>query len=144
MPIRPSGNKRLGRLKQWGSNMLGAGCSHGLKHRGLIHTEFLNIGSHLATLDDEYEITPNERRPCSAFPNVFHPEFEAYCQYVARTRCLPHRDDPWLFGYFIDNELAWWGRGTPGYRSFRRYDEKRPGAYGQARIGGVDVRAFRR
>ena len=102
----------LGRLKQWGFNMLGAGCSHGLKHRGLIHTEFLNIGSHLATLDDEYEITPNERRPCSAFPNVFHPEFEAYCQYVARTRCLPHRDDPWLFGYFIDNELAWWGRGA--------------------------------
>jgi len=103
----------LGRLKQWGFNMLGAGCSPGLKHRGLVHTEFLNIGSHLATLGDEYEITPNERRPCSAFPNVFHPDFEAYCRYVARTRCLPNRDDPWLFGYFIDNELAWWGRGAP-------------------------------
>ena len=103
----------LGRLKQWGFNMLGAGCDPALKHRGLIHTEFLNIGDHLATLGDEYDITPNEHRPCSSFPNVFHPDFEAYCRYVARLRCVPNRDDPWLFGYFIDNELAWWGRGEP-------------------------------
>ncbi len=101
----------LARLKKWGFNMLGAGCDPRLKHRGLVHTEFLNIGDHLATLGDEYEITPNERRPCSSFPNVFHPDFEAYCRYVARARCVPCRDDPWLFGYFIDNELAWWGRG---------------------------------
>jgi len=25
---------------------------------------------------------------------------------------VPNRNDPWLFGYFIDNELAWWGRGA--------------------------------
>jgi hypothetical protein len=103
----------LERLKRWGFNTLGAGCDPALKHRGLIHTEFLNIGDHLASLGDEYDITPNERRPCSSFPNVFHPDFEAYCRYVARLRCAPNRDDPWLFGYFIDNELAWWGRGAP-------------------------------
>ena len=103
----------LGRLKDWGFNMLGAGCDPALKHRGLIHTEFLNIGDHLASLGDEYDITPNEHRPCSSFPNVFHPDFEAYCRYVAARRCVPSRNDPWLFGYFIDNELAWWGRGEP-------------------------------
>lgn len=101
----------LARLKQWGFNMLGAGCSANLKHRGLIHTEFLNVGSHIATLGDEYDITPNERRPCSAFPNVFHPHFTAYSQFVARRKCTLQKHDPWLFGYFIDNELAWWGRG---------------------------------
>jgi hypothetical protein len=101
----------LERLKKWGFTMLGAGCDSRLKHRGLIHTEFLNIGDHLASLGDEYDITPNEHRPCSSFPNVFHPDFEAYCRYVARKSCVPNRDDPWLFGYFIDNELAWWGRG---------------------------------
>jgi hypothetical protein len=102
----------LGRLKQWGFTMLGAGCDSRLKRRGLIHTEFLSIGDHLATLGDEYDITPNEHRPCSSFPNVFHPDFEAYSRYVANQRCVPHRNDPWLFGYFIDNELAWWGRGA--------------------------------
>jgi hypothetical protein len=101
----------LERLKAWGFTMLGAGSDPRLKHRGLIHTEFLNIGDHLASLGDEYDITPNEHRPCSSFPNVFHPDFEAYCRYVARQRCAPAREDPWLFGYFIDNELAWWGRG---------------------------------
>ena len=102
----------LARLKAWGFTMLGAGCDPKLKHRGLVHTEFLSIGDHLATLGDEYDITPNERRPCSSFPNVFHPDFEAYCRYRARQSCAPSRNDPWLFGYFIDNELAWWGRGA--------------------------------
>jgi agarase len=104
-------SETLGRLKTWGFTMLGAGCDPKLKHRGLVHTEFLSIGDHLATLGDEYDITPNERRPCSSFPNVFHPDFEAYCRYRARQLCAPCREDPWLFGYFIDNELAWWGRG---------------------------------
>ncbi len=104
-------SETLGRLKAWGFTMLGAGCDSKLKHRGLVHTEFLNIGDHLASLGDEYDITPNERRPCSSFPNVFHPDFETYCRYRARQLCAPSRSDPWLFGYFIDNELAWWGRG---------------------------------
>jgi hypothetical protein len=105
-------DETLQRLKAWGFTMLGAGCDPQLRHRGLIHTDFLDIGSHLSTLGDEYEITPNERRPCSAFPNVFHPDFEAFCRYRAQQLCVPQRNDPWLFGYFIDNELAWWGRGA--------------------------------
>ncbi len=100
----------LGRLKQWGFNMLGAGCDPKLRHRGLIHCEFLGIGDRFALMGDAYDITPNEHRPCSAFPNVFHPDFETYARHVARAKCEPSRDDPWLFGYFIDNELAWWGR----------------------------------
>lgn len=100
----------LGRLKQWGFNMLGAGCDPKLRHRGLIHCEFLGIGDRFASMGDEYDITPNEHRPGSAFPNIFHAGFEEYARHVARAKCRPARDDPWLFGYFIDNELAWWGR----------------------------------
>ena len=102
----------LGRLKAWGFNMLGAGCAPSLNHRGLVHTEFLSMGNHLAGLGDEYDITPDEHRPCSAFPNVFHPDFEAFCNYRARQSCAPNKGDPWLLGYFIDNELAWWGNGS--------------------------------
>ena len=104
----------LAKLKSWGFNMLGAGSDmEALSHRGLSHTVFLSMGDSLcnANLPAEYYICPNEHRPCSAFPNVFHPDFEAWCDYCARLKCAPNRDDPWLFGYFIDNELAWWGRG---------------------------------
>ncbi len=103
----------LARLKKWGFNLLGAGCDPALKHRGLVHTVFLSIGDGLCwnpNRPDLY-ICPNEHRPCSAFPNVFHPQFAEWADWKARVGCAPHRDDPWLFGYFIDNELAWWGRG---------------------------------
>ena len=104
----------LARLKAWGFNLLGAGCDEKLKHRGLVHTIFLSMGDGLCwdNMPSEYYICPNEHRPCSAFPNVFHPDFEAWCDHVARKRCASNKDDPWLFGYFIDNELAWWGRGA--------------------------------
>ena len=120
-------SETLGRLKQWGFTMLGAGCDPRLKHRGLVHTEFLNIGSHLGSLGDAYDITPNEHRPCSAFPNVFHPDFEAFCRYRVRQLCVPNRKDPWLFGYFIDNELAWWGRGGSDTGLFDAVMKKDPG-----------------
>ena len=103
----------LARLKKWGFNLLGAGCDPALKHRGLVHTVFLSIGDGLCwnpNRPDLY-ICPNEHCPCSAFPNVFHPQFAEWADWKARVGCAPHRDDPWLFGYFIDNELAWWGRG---------------------------------
>jgi hypothetical protein len=116
----------LGRLKSWGFNFLGAGCDPALKHRGLIHTVFLSFGDTLAYSDEEYYITPNEHRPCSGFPNVFHPDFEAWCQYSARINCAPNKDDPWLFGYFIDNELAWWGRGALGTGLFDAVMKKAP------------------
>jgi hypothetical protein len=101
----------LTRLKSWGFTMLGAGSQESLRRRGLFHCVNLGIGTQLATFEEEYYITPNEKRPCSSFPNVFHPEFESYCRYVARTKCRPNLNDPWMFGYFSDNELAWWGRG---------------------------------
>ncbi len=103
----------LARLKQWGFNFLGAGCDPALKQRGMAHTIFLSIGDGLCwnSAYPEYYICPNEHRPCSAFPNVFHPDFARWAAFCARRSCAPNRDDPWLFGYFIDNELAWWGRG---------------------------------
>lgn len=105
-------NETLGRLTAWGFNMLGAGCGPELKHRGLVHTEFLSLGDTFGSLGGDYEIAPQEHRPCSVFPNVFHPDFERYCTYLARMKCAENRHDPWLLGYFIDNELAWWGRGA--------------------------------
>ncbi|MBQ7187827.1 MAG: hypothetical protein IJR99_00270 [Kiritimatiellae bacterium] len=145
----------LGRLKTWGFNMLGAGNSRILRHRGLIHAENLSIGSTLASQDDELNIEPHERRPCSAFPNVFSPKFRQYAEYTARNRCRPNRNDQWVFGYFIDNELAWWGRshGDKGKREgiFDSVLKKASGHSAKAALrdflkerAGGDIAAFNR
>ena len=112
--VRDWESDALRRLKAWGFNLLGAGCDPALERRGLAHTRFLSMGNSLCKewVDESFWICPDEHCPCSAFPNVFDPIFPAYCDYVARRRCAPNKDDPWLFGYFIDNELAWWGRGA--------------------------------
>ena len=103
----------VARLKLWGFNMLGGGSDSNLKYRGLFHAFTLAMGETVCRdgVPDEFFICPNERRPCTSFPNVFHPGFGKWCDHVAKKKCAPNRDDPWLFGYFIDNELAWWGRG---------------------------------
>ena len=105
--------KTVSRLLGWGFNQLGAGCDTALKYRGLSHTVFLSMGDSLCwnREDDSHWILPNRGCPCSAFPNVFHPDFPLWCDYVAREGCAPNRDDPWLYGYYLDNEFAWWGRG---------------------------------
>ncbi len=103
----------LAKMGTWGFNMLGAGCDTNLMYRGLAHTRFLSVGESLCVQKPkDFWICPYERKPCSAFPNVFHPDFPAWCDARARARCAPNKDDPWLFGYFLDNELAWWGRGA--------------------------------
>ena len=46
-------------------------------------------------------------------PNMFSPKFPAYCDAVAARECAPRASDPDLFGYFLDNEIHWWGAGSP-------------------------------
>ncbi|OGV72338.1 MAG: hypothetical protein A3K19_27685 [Lentisphaerae bacterium RIFOXYB12_FULL_65_16] len=101
------------RLKAWGFNTLGAGCHEPTFHKGLAHTEFASMGGNFCALGPDFRITypDNEKpTPCSYFPNVFHPRFAEFCERKAEDLCAPNRNDPWLFGYFIDNELAWWGK----------------------------------
>jgi len=43
-------------------------------------------------------------------PDPFHPRFAAAADEMARNAAARFGDDPWLVGYFVDNELSW-GRG---------------------------------
>ena len=100
----------LARLKEWGFNAFGAGGDRQLRRRGLIHMEFLSFGGMMSYKPGRFSIRYNEHHvPCGGFPNVFDPSWPEVCRYYAERRCAPNRDDPWLFGYFIDNELSWWG-----------------------------------
>ncbi len=46
------------------------------------------------------------------FPDVFHPDFSTACleyaQQAVPAECV---EDPLNIGYYLDNELRWWGRG---------------------------------
>ncbi|MGC9003949.1 MAG: beta-galactosidase [bacterium] len=99
------GDSAVKRLLSWGFTSLGANSSPGVRYKGLAHTEFAGLGASFARLD--YITKPIN---WTGFPNVFSPKFEDYCKKQARERCSPHKDDPWLIGYFIDNELEWFGK----------------------------------
>jgi hypothetical protein len=43
------------------------------------------------------------------FPNVFHPDFEGHCRRMAMKTCAKERDNPWIVGWYTDNEITWRG-----------------------------------
>ena len=98
------------RLTTWGFNTFYGDAS--LRLKGLSRQHFLSVGTAMASLGDEFDITPYERKPCSAFPNVYHPDFKIWCEWRIADICGTDIGNPWVFGYFTDNELAWWGRGA--------------------------------
>jgi hypothetical protein len=98
------------RLMSWGFNTFYGDAS--LRLKGLSRQHFLSVGTAMASLGDEFDITPYERKPCSAFPNVYHPDFKIWCEWRIADICGTDIGNPWVFGYFTDNELAWWGRGA--------------------------------
>ena len=96
-------------LKEWGFNLLTAGVSPEIKHKGIPHAEFIGLGAQFASMADEFAIVGGNGNPGSQFPNVFHPDFPSYCDDIVESRTRGQQNDPWLFGYFFDNELCWWG-----------------------------------
>ena len=98
----------LRRLEAWGFNTLGANHTPSLRHRGLANTEFLGLGGGFI----QHSAIAPRNAGYNGPPNVFDPDFPAYCDSEARRRCAPLRNDPWLLGYFLDNALP--GSATPG------------------------------
>jgi hypothetical protein len=94
-----------GRLSDWGFNTIAAGHSKVMRYRGFAHTEFLSFGSGFAAFDD---LCPKTH--WTGFPNVFSPRWPRHCDRVARLGCAAQKGDPWLLGYFLDNELEWYGK----------------------------------
>ncbi|MGQ9525538.1 MAG: beta-galactosidase [Armatimonadota bacterium] len=93
------------RLRSWGFNTIGAWSSPSLWTQDMAYTVILNLGA--ASVHDAWLR--------GGFPDVFSPRFREAAERVARALCRPRRDDPWLLGYFTDNELRW----GPDWRSPR-------------------------
>lgn len=102
----------LSRLVRMGFNALSS-ADRTLMRRGLAHLAGVPVGETMVRHEREEDrfICPFSGGPCSAFPNVFHERWEELCDVRAERIAGANRDDPWLMGYVLDNELAWWGRG---------------------------------
>ncbi len=93
------------RLKSWGFTALAANNSPSTRYKGLPYMEFAALGQGFSSID---YIT--ERTTWTGFPNVFSAKWQQFCDDEATKQCTPHKDDPWLIGYFLDNELEWYGK----------------------------------
>lgn len=93
------------RLKSWNFNLIGAGGDPAARYRGLAHTEFISFGTSYAAIDPLVK-----QVHWTGFPNVFSPDWPRWCDKLAYRFAKANRDDPWLFGYFLDNELEWFGK----------------------------------
>lgn len=135
------------RLKGWNFSILAVNHSQYLRYQGLAYIEAIpGIGQGYAAIDPLVS-----QVHWTGFPNVFSSRWQQWCESIAYQRCAPLRDDPWLIGYFLDNELEWFGK---EYRQWGLASEalKRPPGH-EARLAlaqllreryGGDVQRFNR
>jgi len=93
------------RLSDWNFNVLGWNSSPSARRQTLAHTEHLDFGKDFSSLAS---LVPKTN--WTGFPDVFDPRWARFCDLRAKEKCAAMRDDPWLTGYFLDNELEWWGK----------------------------------
>lgn len=98
------------RLADWGFTFISVGSDKVMRHRLLPHADgrdaiYFSI-KFCSDGDADHRIVPYCGKPGS-FPNVFSPDFERAAEDWAKMRCEGNVGDPWLVGYYLDNELDW-------------------------------------
>ncbi|MGQ9608616.1 MAG: heparinase II/III domain-containing protein [bacterium] len=92
----------IGRLRNWNFNTVGAWSSHETFNKDMPYTIIMNIGASAGS--DWLK---------GSFPDVFSESFRNVAEKIASEVCKSRVNDPFLFGYFTDNELRW----GPDWRS---------------------------
>lgn len=119
----------LDRLQAWGFNTLGNWSEPALGQADRIpYTLPLSIVGDYASISTGMDWW-------GRMPDPFDPRFAMATERAVAIAARDHRDDPWLIGYFADNELAW---AAPGDDPKARYAL----AYGTLRLT-TDVPAKR-
>jgi hypothetical protein len=86
----------LRRLRIWGFNTIGAWSDPGLWNRGMAYTVILDIAA------------SSGANWLTGVPvDVYSSRFERTARQIAKKECAPRAHDPYLLGYFSDNELRW-------------------------------------
>ena len=84
------------RLRGWGFNTLGSWSSSSTFDQNMPYTINLNLATRAGA--DWLK---------GAVGDFFSTDFEDKMEAACRQLCGPHAKDPWLLGYFTDNELRW-------------------------------------
>ncbi|WP_410017109.1 beta-agarase [Pseudomonas sp. 5P_3.1_Bac2] len=93
------------RLQAWGFNTLGNWSDSGFAQQAQMpFTIPLSIRGDYATISTGTDWW-------GAMPDPFDPRFAMATERAVAIAARDHRDNPWLLGYFADNELAWAGPG---------------------------------
>ena len=101
-------NRTLDRLQAWGFNTIGNWSDDALgQARRLPYTRSINIAGDYANVSSGYDYW-------GRMPDPFDPRFVQATERAVAKATTGVRDDPWLLGYFADNELAWAGSGPQG------------------------------
>ncbi len=100
--------RTLDRLEAWGFNTIGnwSDATLGQAHR-LPYTRSINIAGNYANVASGYDYW-------GRMPDPFDPRFVQAAERAVAKASGGVRDDPYLLGYFADNELAWAGVGPQG------------------------------
>lgn len=86
----------LNRLRSWGFNNLGAWTDPFLWNYRMPYTVILDLAARSGA------------NWLKGIPvDVYSPRFEATARKIAEKECAPRAHDPYLLGYFSDNELRW-------------------------------------
>ncbi len=101
--IRTWAEATIQRLRAWNFNTVGAWSSPEAFDEEMPYTVILNIAAGAGTWQRGF------------FPDVFSPDFARIAEQKARRLVAPAAQDPYLLGYFLDNELRW----GPDWRSPR-------------------------
>jgi hypothetical protein len=95
----------LDRLQAWGFNTLGNWSAASLNDAERVpYTLPLSIVGDYASISTGSDWW-------GGMPDPFDPRFAMATERAVAIAARDHRDDPWLIGYFADNELAWAGPG---------------------------------
>ncbi len=100
--------RSLDRLQAWGFNTIGnwSDPALGQAHR-LPYTRSVNIAGNYANVATGLDYW-------GRMPDPFDPRFVQAADKAAAQAAAAVQDDPYLLGYFADNELAWAGVGAQG------------------------------
>ncbi|MGH9666538.1 MAG: beta-agarase [Bryobacteraceae bacterium] len=90
-------------LRDWNFNTVGAWSARELYSTGIAYAPVINIA---ASVGRDVWL---QGRVIDYFSSAFHDAASR----IANKMCAPHAGDPWLLGYFTDNELRW----GPDWRS---------------------------
>lgn len=94
--VQPWAMSAVERMADWGFNTAGAWCDESIYSRPILQTRYVWLG---------IEVDGIKQR----LLNVFSPGYEVRINELCASVVAPHAENKHIIGWFLDNELPWYG-----------------------------------